>query len=124
MPDTILRPAVDRLDPTVIAMNAAAARLGAAPADPLRFFRRRRGRRWIQAACQSPSNAITGRGAHGRVRVRADAACRRVALNMRKLLHSDAAPRNVRLRKVKEFNGLSLCAQSIRMMKSRSWRNW
>ncbi|WP_188261946.1 alpha/beta hydrolase [Azospirillum tabaci] len=35
MPDTILRPAADRLDPQVIAMNEAAARLGAAPADPL-----------------------------------------------------------------------------------------
>ncbi|AWJ87425.1 acetylesterase (plasmid) [Azospirillum sp. TSH58] len=35
MPDTILRPAADHLDPQVIAMNEAAARLGAAPADPL-----------------------------------------------------------------------------------------
>ncbi len=35
MPDTILRPVADRLDPQVIAMNEAAARLGAAPADPL-----------------------------------------------------------------------------------------
>ncbi|MBK3732028.1 acetyl esterase [Azospirillum brasilense] len=35
MPDSILRPAADRLDPQVIAMNEAAARLGAAPADPL-----------------------------------------------------------------------------------------
>lgn len=35
MPDTILRPTTERLDPQVIAMNEAAARLGAAPADPL-----------------------------------------------------------------------------------------
>ncbi|QCO16616.1 alpha/beta hydrolase (plasmid) [Azospirillum brasilense] len=35
MPDTILRSAADRLDPQVIAMNEAAVRLGAAPADPL-----------------------------------------------------------------------------------------
>ena len=35
MPDTILRPAVDCLDPQVTAMNEAAVRLGAAPVDPL-----------------------------------------------------------------------------------------
>ncbi|MDQ2104898.1 alpha/beta hydrolase [Azospirillum isscasi] len=35
MPDTILLPAADFLDPQVIAMNEAAVRLGAAPADPL-----------------------------------------------------------------------------------------
>lgn len=37
MPDTILLPAAERLDPQVIAMNEAAVRLGAAPADPLNF---------------------------------------------------------------------------------------
>ena len=35
MPDTILWPAADLLDPQVTAMNEAAIRLGAAPVDPL-----------------------------------------------------------------------------------------